>query len=196
MKFDIILPTIGRKSLLETIKSVIAQEIESWRLWIVADNCHLDHDWPMELDKRIEVCEIHTLPRNSDYGARARNYGIRQGDAPWIAYIDDDDVWLPNHLTILSECVKLRTDANMLRTYGRSFSWRHKSPRSSKLVRKLGPVNDRDILTVGMAHARKLFEKTTGWQPVDNHDHILWGELLAAGGVSAIIPEVTFEFER
>jgi hypothetical protein len=60
----------------------------------------------------------------------------------------------------------------------------------------MGPVNSQDILTVGMAHTREIFNKTSGWQPVDNHDHLLWREMLATGGVPAIAHEVTFEFER
>lgn len=193
MRFDIVLPTVGRKSLATAIRSVIDQAHQDWHLTIVHDG-GTAVDFPE--DDRILEIYYRDIPCHNDYGAWARNLAISRGTSEWIAYLDDDDVWLPNHLTILSECVKLRADVKMLRTYGRSFSWRHKSPRSSKLVRKLGPVNDRDILTVGMAHTRELFDKTTGWQPVDNHDHILWGELLAAGGVSALIPEVTFEFER
>lgn len=214
MHFDVILPTIGRPSLKVAIESVAKQEYRDFSLRIVSDGAFIG--WPGEEDpigwQAIIGDTRHTVELlgkcHGDYGAAARNTAVRQefakavfkdevwGQEGWVAYIDDDDVWLPNHLTILSELGRLHPEANMLRTIGQSFSWRHKSPRSSKLVRKLGPVNSQDILTVGMAHTREIFNKTTGWQPVDNHDHLLWREMLAAGGVPAIAHEVTFEFER
>jgi len=192
MKFSVILPTVGRPSVFAAVKSVIDQSYNNWELIIVHDGG--GNDFPE--DHRILEIYYRDIPAHNDSGAWARNIAISRGQAEWIAYIDDDDVWLPNHLTILSELGRLHPEANMLRTIGQSFSWRHKSPRSSKLVRKLGPVNSQDILTVGMAHTRELFKRTTGWQPVDNHDHLLWREMLTAGGVSAIAHEVTFEFER
>lgn len=194
MKFDIILPTSGRKSLQLAVASIFQQEYTDWQLYIVNDSGNA-------VDLRIEDPAFQTTlmgcegPHN-DSGAFARNAGIRASSNPWIAYIDDDDVWLPNHLTILSQHAMLHPEVNMVRTFGQSFSWRHKSPRSSELVRKLGPVNSQDILTVGMAHKRELFDKTAGWQPVDNHDRLLWAEMLAAGGMAVVAQEVTFEFER
>lgn len=195
MKFDIILPSIGRKSLAEAANSVFDQEYQDWHLYIVCDGSTLGI-WPRCESMFEKTSIIHLQDRHNDSGAWARNAAIQAGKSEWIAYLDDDDIFLPNHLQILSECANLHPEANMLRTLGRSFSWRHKSPRSSKLVRKVGAVNSQDILTVGMAHTREIFKKTSGWQPVDNHDHILWREMLAAGGVPAVAQDVTFEFER
>lgn len=195
MRFDIILPTIGRPSLETTIQSVLAQEYKDWHLYIVADgHCVTQNKLEKYFSEKIS-CDMLSKFHN-DYGAASRNNGISLGHSAWIAYVDDDDIWLPNHLTTLVSLGALRTDANMLRTAGRSFAWRHKSPRSSKLVRKIGPVNTQDILTVGMAHTRELFNKTTGWQPADNHDHMLWKEMLGAGGISHVTETITFEFER
>lgn len=174
------------------VQSVIEQRYSNWQLTIVHDGG--GNDFPQ--DDRILEIYYRDIPRHNDYGAWARNLAIARGQAEWIAYLDDDDIFLPNHLQTFSECAKLHPEANMLRTIGQSFSWRHKSPRSSKLVRKVGPVNSQDILTVGMSHTRELFNQTSGWLPVDNHDHILWREMIAAGGVPAISQEVTFEFER
>jgi hypothetical protein len=195
MQFDVILPTIDRGSLFAAINSVCQQTHQEWTLWIVQDGI-LVSDLLTQAFPDPRVRFIHKERTVDDSGASARNLGIQYGNAAWIAYLDDDDIFLPNHLQMFSELGRLHPEANMLRTIGQSFSWRHKSPRSSKLVRKLGPVNSQDILTVGMAHTREIFNKTSGWQPVDNHDHLLWREMLAAGGVPAIAHEVTFEFER
>src|SRR5262249_53868364 len=32
--------------------------------------------------------------------AAALNHGLKQGDAKYVAYLDDDDIWYPNHLEV------------------------------------------------------------------------------------------------
>lgn len=193
MWFDIILPTIGRSSLYQAVRSVLDQEYPHWFLYIIEDGTPCSFEDIK--DERVIMYTRIGLP-NNDYGAWARNYGISQSSSEWIAYIDDDDEWLPGHLSTLVELIKLNPEANMLRTAGQSFTWRHKSPRSSKLIKKLGSVNTEDILTVGMCHTRKLFQKTHGFQPCDNHDKLLWEEMIQQGGKPAITNQVTFQFER
>jgi glycosyltransferase involved in cell wall biosynthesis len=193
VKFDIILPSVGRLSVLQAVESVIRQDHDDWHLWVVCDGLRglaniIDSD-------KITVIGSNA-PAHEDFGAWARNHGISLGSNPWIAYIDDDDVWLPNHLSTFKDLLSRHPDATMLRSAGRSFSWRRKSPRSKERVRKLSTINETDILTVGMAHTRELFKCTAGWLPCDNHDKLLWNAMLGAGGKAMVMPSVTFEFAR
>lgn len=193
MKFDIILPTIGRDNLINAIDSVLRQEHTDWHLWIVTDGLG---EFPNSgFDHRISVISNND-PLHNDYGAWARNTGISLGSSEWIAYIDDDDIWLPNHLQVMKNMATENPAVNMMRTAGQAFFWKHKSPRSSKLIRKLGAVNSEDILTVGICHKRSLFYMTNGWQPCDNHDKILWNEMQSHGGIETSTETITFEFER
>lgn len=193
MKFDIILPSVGRLSLMQAIESVLHQDHEDWHLWVMCDGIG-GLEYVID-DPRVTVVGSDT-PCHEDFGAWARNKGITMGTSPWITYIDDDDVWLSNHLSTLSSLLAEHPQATMLRTAGRSFSWRRKSPRSKERVRKLSGVNSTDILTVGMAHSRELFKCTAGWMPVDNHDKLLWNAMKDMGGVPAESEAVTFEFAR
>lgn len=201
ISFDVILPTIGREDLKAAIDSVLHQDYPHFKLWVIGDG--VDSKtlcWPLEpgfmVPRHNGVVIGSTLKRHEDYGAWARNEGVRQGRNEWIAYIDDDDVWLPHHLSTFSSLLETDPSATMLRTAGRSFSLRRKSPRSKARVRRLGAVNDSDILTVGMAHTRELFNRTQGWKPCDNHDKLLWQEMLALGGQPLVSSSITFEFER
>lgn len=193
MTFDIILPSIGRLSLFQAIESVLHQEHQDWKLWIVCDG--ISGLARAIGDSRVTVLGSE-VPNHNDFGAWARNKGIAIGTNPWIAYIDDDDVWLPNHLSTISSLIQQHPEATMIKTAGQSFSWRHKSPRSKEKRRKLSAVNNTDILTVGMAHTRELFERTNGWLPCDNHDKILWNLMLTIDGKPVISQDVTFEFAR
>jgi len=195
MNFDIVLPTILRSSLHNTIDSVVNQTHHEWTLHIIQHGDYAS-DMMMQMWPDSRIRWHHIDKHGEDSGASARNFGISQGTSDWICYIDDDDEYLPNHLTTLVSLSTLNPEANMLRTAGQSFSWKHKSPRSSKLIKKFGAVNDTDILTVGMAHTRELLNRSSGWKPEDNHDKKLWNEMLSLGGKSAVTNQVTFQFER
>ena len=191
MIFDIVLPTIGRDSLENAIESVIAQTHDNWTLWVVGDHYEAhNEDWPNN------ILPLYVQGPRDDYGTLARNWGVKAGDAEWIAYIDDDDEWHPHHLTTLAHLHEEHPGATMLKTAGQEFRMKHKHPRSSKKVRKLGPINTRDFLTVGMAHTRGIFARTNGWQPHDNHDHALWHAMIQGGGHYATSDIVTFIFRR
>lgn len=199
MKFDIILPTIERDSLSRAIESVWDQTYTDWHLYLILDTNTVEgHVADHPAGKTTILC---CKGPHHDSGTYARNFGIKNssglaGSEDWIAYIDCDDIWLPNHLTTIVEHVRMNPRTTMIHTAGQAFRWKHKHPRSTKLVRKLGEINYSDPMTVGTAHTRELFNLTPGWLPIDNHDHVLWKDLLLAGGVPAILPEITFEFER
>jgi glycosyltransferase involved in cell wall biosynthesis len=193
INFDIILPSVGRLSLLQAIESVLHQDYHHWRLWIVCDG--IGRLEQVINDDRVTVLGAND-PCHEDFGAWARNKGIAEGSNQWIAYIDDDDVWHPNHLSTISSLLEASPHATMVRTAGQSFSWRRKSPRSKERIRKLSGINSSDILTVGMAHTRELFTRTAGWLPQDNHDKLLWNAMVGIGGVPVLTDNVTFEFAR
>lgn len=196
MKFDIILPTVARGSLFNAINSVCQQTYNDWTLWVVQDGTYAS-DMLTQAFPNPNVRFVHKERTEDDSGASARNYGISLGDADWIAYIDDDDEWLPHHLATIVNLHQLVPETEMIRTAGQPFKMGHKSPRSSKRVPKLGPVNSADILTVGMVHTRLLFYETDGWLPVDNHDHVLWKQMQISAQAPPIECEaVTFLFER
>ena len=188
--FDIILPTIGRKSLEATVNSIRAQRHEDWNLWIIADGM----DIPMTDEPKIHVTSV--FPAANDSGATPRKDGIMLAHGPWIAYIDDDDMWFPDHLTTLAALIAANPGTNMVRTAGQQFSMKHKSPRHKKRVLRTGPINSTDILTPCIAHTLDLYEKTRGWQPGTAHDKELWKDMLAAGGQAIVSDAVTVLFER
>ena len=57
----------------------------------------------------ITRCEVHLVPRTSKdvsgpgRSSVLRNMGINMAKSSWISFLDDDNEWLPNHLSSLSE---------------------------------------------------------------------------------------------
>jgi glycosyltransferase involved in cell wall biosynthesis len=192
MRFDIIIPTINRPSLDAAVKSVRVQRHTDWRLFVVGDGVMPDID--SDSNDRIVVMSVGEAAQDS--GASPRNLGIKIGDSPWIAYLDDDDVWYPDHLSNIVQLYEEYPSATIFKTAAQEMVMSRKSPRHKKEKLKLRCVNTDDPLTITLAHSRELFYKTNKWLDEPNHDHILFNEMLANGGVLAKTNNVTALFLR
>lgn len=98
---DIIMPCYNaEKYIEETIQSVLRQTEKNFRL-ICIDDCSKDETYTIlqqlaDRDKRITV-----LKNEENCGiAATRNRGIREGQAEYIAFLDDDDIMPPGRLRI------------------------------------------------------------------------------------------------
>ncbi len=103
MKFDntkisVIVPTIGRKDVIKCLESISNQSISCFEVIL----CY-DGDDFFSFDKLIKshrydnfVKVINVGPFKGGNNARQSGVEISQGN--YIALLDDDDEWLPNHL--------------------------------------------------------------------------------------------------
>lgn len=96
---SIVTPTWNCASFIEeTIKSVLLQNYQNWEL-IISDDCSTDNTYKvvepyLVMDSRIKyICNDH----NSG-AAITRNNALRIAKGRWIAFLDSDDLWLPEKL--------------------------------------------------------------------------------------------------
>ena len=98
-KVSIVLPTHDRlRFLREAVASVLAQTVVDWEL-VVVDDGSTDGSvaWLESLgDPRIVVV---TQPHSGNPAA-LRNLGVANAQAPWIAFLDSDDLWAPQKLEL------------------------------------------------------------------------------------------------
>lgn len=81
----------------ESIKSVQAQTYTNWEL-IIVDDCSTDNTVE-EINNFLEDKRIRFLRNERNSGAAvSRNYALREATGKWIAFLDADDVWLPEKL--------------------------------------------------------------------------------------------------
>jgi glycosyltransferase involved in cell wall biosynthesis len=98
-KVDVIIPTCNRSQFLRSaIGSVLSQVFGELRLIIVDDGS--SDDTPSVVrsfdDNRIKYIRHETTKGE----AGARNTGIMNSDAKYVAFLDDDDEWLPEKLRV------------------------------------------------------------------------------------------------
>ena len=99
---SVIIPTRNRPLLVtRAVQSVLQQTLKQIEVIIVIDG--KDDATYVELAK-IDDPRLHTLQLPvSKGGAGARNAGVAQSRGEWIAFLDDDDEWLPQKLELQLE---------------------------------------------------------------------------------------------
>lgn len=94
---SVVIPTYNRLSFLkDAIASVMAQTYNNWELVIVDDGSTDGTKENLQYcdDKRIKVfCVAHC-----GNIAALRNAGVAASTGEWVAFLDSDDVWLPEKL--------------------------------------------------------------------------------------------------
>lgn len=85
----------------ETIESVINQTYKDWELLII-DDCSYDNSAEIikkyaDKDKRIKYLKTS---HSSGSPSLPRNIGIDNAKGEYIAFLDADDIWLPNKLSV------------------------------------------------------------------------------------------------
>jgi GT2 family glycosyltransferase len=99
MKVDIVIPTFNHAELLrEALASLVAQTHTDWQAYVVNN---------FSTDDTVDVIDSFGDPRltridfaNNGVIGAARNVGINAGSAPYVAFLDSDDVWYPDKLTV------------------------------------------------------------------------------------------------
>lgn len=93
-----------------TIESLRAQTFAGWEMIVVGDACTDDTEDVVRSfgDPRIRFLN---LPVNSGEQATPNNEGVRQARGEYIAFLNHDDLWAPEHLaTCLESIERLRAD--------------------------------------------------------------------------------------
>ncbi len=107
---SVVLPTYNRLNYLrEAVASVLAQTYDRWELIVVDDG---------STDRTVEY--LRTLPRHRvqivrrthrSNAAIARNLGLAHARGDYVAFLDSDDVWLPDKLTLQVHRLRAMPDA-------------------------------------------------------------------------------------
>lgn len=108
MKYEplvsVIMPSYNStETISDSIESVLAQTYQNWEL-LITDDVSVDDTKDIvrrycDKDKRIKLFELDT---NSGAGA-SRNNSINNSSGDYIAFLDSDDLWLPNKLLLQIE---------------------------------------------------------------------------------------------
>ena len=187
---SIVLPTYNRAAQIgRAIASVMAQSHSRWEL-IVVDDASTDNTCTVVqsfADPRIFLVR---LPFNCGSPMRPRNVGLQLARGDYLAYIDDDNTWRPQHLERLLAAMATHPDA--AGAYGGKA---HHLPDGSveEICRP-----DQGIDTQDGLHTRAALALVPeGWlgQDFAHEDAEFWGKLRARhpGGL-IFVPEILSDY--
>ena len=94
---SIIMPSYNTAAYIaKSIQSVINQTYTEWEL-IIVDDCSVDNTY--EIVKAFCDSRIRYFENENNRGAAvSRNKALREAKGKWIAFLDSDDMWLPEKL--------------------------------------------------------------------------------------------------
>ncbi len=110
---SVIIPTYNRSWILkEAIDSVLAQEFKNFELIVVDDG---STDKTQDIFSRYKEKVIFYKQSNKGVSA-ARNKGISLASGEYLAFLDSDDLWLPNKLACQADFFNSNPDAFICQT--------------------------------------------------------------------------------
>ena len=94
--FSIIIPVYNKGNHIQnTINSVLNQTNQDFEIIVVNDGS-TDHS--LDVIKSINDKRIKLFTLENKGVSHARNFGLTKASSEFIAFLDADDYWLPNHL--------------------------------------------------------------------------------------------------
>jgi glycosyltransferase involved in cell wall biosynthesis len=137
-----VIPTHGRPELLlRAVRSVLAQTLQAIEAVVVIDGADPATERALteliKQDSRVRVIPLATSVGGSD----ARNRGVSEASGEWIAFLDDDDEWLPGKLlgqlgaaTRSTAPVVIGTCKIIARTPGKDYVWPRRMPEPNEQI--------------------------------------------------------------
>jgi|GEM_PF-236322 len=176
---SIVIPSYNRVKLLqEAVASVIAQTYTNWELIIVDDG---STDGTKEKIQSLSEQRVQVLSLSHCGNiALLRNAGVRSGSGEWVAFLDSDDIWLPEKLELQLQSLQ---QFEKLWSYGESemidesaqnlpFKTGKHIPLSGWITKEL-LTNKVSVAIGSLMVQRKLFEELGGF---DTNPDLLFRE--------------------
>lgn len=118
---DVVLPTHRRPHTLGyAIRSVLAQSHQALRLHIVGDGCDAETE-AVASSFRDPRVTFYRLPKASGFGYGNRNVVLRELTGRYVAYMNDDDLLLHDHLATAVGALQSGIELVLLRSCAVTF---------------------------------------------------------------------------
>lgn len=178
-KVSVIIPTRNRAHFLkQAIDSVLAQTFTDYEIIVVDDG---STDATKEALKEYGG-KIRYFFKVSGCAAVTRNFALSQSRGEYIAFLDDDDIWLPNKLEVQMNILESNPDLGFL-SHQASFTdetakaitgqWQKKASTSESFA---GLYEESFIHTSSIVIRKQLLEQAGGFDEslLTTEDYDLW----------------------
>ena len=199
---SVIIPSYNRFELLNrAINSVTSQSFENYEIIVVDDFSSDSRYFELGKDERIIY---KRLEKRLGFPGKVRNEGIKLSNGDWVAFLDDDDFWLPEKLQKQSKHFSnfdfICSDAFI---NGRSYSkdmfldyWNHANPSNkneldnSIISRHNVIINSTVVVKKDLINSIGNFNESVR----NGEDHLTWLSILKNDVVCYYLDEPLIDY--
>src|SRR5690554_1816724 len=103
--FSVVIPLYNKElSITNTVQSVLDQTYQNFEIVIINDG---STDSSIKAVEAINDNRIRLIHQENQGVSAARNRGIKEAKYEWIAFLDGDDLWEPNHLEEITKMMNM-----------------------------------------------------------------------------------------
>lgn len=111
---SVVIPLYNKaQHIAETLSSVLAQSVRPREIIVVDDG---STDGGAHVVRQFESVGVRLITQTNQGVSVARNRGLEEAAGDYVAFIDADDLWLPDHLRVLSELIEKWPEAVLVST--------------------------------------------------------------------------------
>lgn len=112
--FSVVIPLYNKElSITNTVQSVLDQTYQNFEIVIINDG---STDSSIKAVEAINDNRIRLIHQENQGVSAARNRGIKEAKYEWIAFLDGDDLWEPNHLEEVNKMMVIYSDEKVFVT--------------------------------------------------------------------------------
>ena len=194
---SVVIPVYNREEYIgECLQSVFDQTLDDWDMWVVDDG---STDHTLEVVHSFDRAKVHVLQVEHGRQARARNAAISHIDSEFVAFLDSDDVWLPDKLERQLPLFAGRPNIGLVCSDNYRFdangrhsltTFQFKTPHRGQVLRELclGP---NFVVTSTVVARRECFSEVGLFDPsmTPSEDYHMWLRIAAQYDID-YIPDV------
>ncbi|WP_019038429.1 glycosyltransferase family 2 protein [Psychroflexus tropicus] len=202
--FSVIIPLYNKVNFIkDCLESVLNQSYQNFEVIVVNDG---STDGSEQIIENIKDSRLRLIHQNNKGASAARNLGVEKAQYEWIALLDADDYWYPDHLEELNNTILKFPEANVIcnnyevllnNTHLKQPSYSLNEPFKAQYIQDYFEASQIDALgwTSALGFTKKIFNDVGGFD-----EQIKSGQdtdLMIRLGLSSIIafnPEVTARY--
>jgi glycosyltransferase involved in cell wall biosynthesis len=153
----------AERTIAETIETALAQEIEDHEIIVVNDGSSDSTELVVkDYGKRVRL-----ITQQNSGAAVARNRGFAESRGRYVAFLDSDDLWMPDKLSTMCSALDLNPAASLAfseyTNFGGNREYGASSLRGAPTMRDLMEVSLPPILTSTWVLPRESFKRAGGF---------------------------------
>ena len=181
-------------TIVSTIESVVNQTYTNWEM-LVVDDCSTDNSADVIKEYASKDFRIKYLRTDKPSGSPAlpRNIGIENALGKYIAFLDADDVWLPDKLQLQVEFLEMN-GYDLVYSFYEKINWdgvrngRIVQTRKTSVYKSLLKSNAIPCLTSVVKHEAV---GETRFKQIPQEDFCFWLDILKKGYIAHNLCKVT-----